>query len=274
MNIEYVNSQNESINLSDFPYCIQEPESLLGHKWAYTALESYNGGGVITNFRQEIREKKFQISIWADDQEDFSTKMKRLLDAFDIDVIQKTAGKLYCNDTYLKCFIIESEPSEYEEDFYTTEQTFTIVAENPMWINEKTFVFMSTNHTDIGFEYPHDFPIEYHIPESGEGIVENGSLKGCEFRLTINGPVTNPAIYIGGHRYGVIASANAGEYIEIDSRAKTVKKVGTGETNLFNNRVKESDIFHPISAGVNAVTWENEISFEIGLYEERSCAAW
>ena len=143
-----------------------------------------------------------------------------------------------------------------------------------MWIRERSYVFISQDSQDIGFEYPFDYPFEYHIPQSGSGTVENGSLKECEFRLTINGPVTNPEIYINGHRYGVIASALAGEYIEIDSREKTVKKVGSSTTNLFNSRVKESDIFRAIPAGVNPVLWENELSFEIGLYEERSSAAW
>ena len=274
MNILYVNNRNEKIDLSDFPFCIQEPETILGHNWAYTSIESYTGNSVITQFRHQIKEKKFRISIWADNRADFSEKLTRLIELFDYDVINGKTGKLYCNDSYLNCYIIASEPSEFEEDFWTTEQTFTMVAENPMWITEKSFIFNSVDATDIGFEYSYEYPFEYHLPATGSGSVENSGMPDCDFRLTINGPITNPEVTIGGHLYGVIASAGAGEYIEIDSKEKTVKKVGDPGQNLFNNRVKESDVFRKIPAGINEVAWTDDINFEIQLFEERSCASW
>lgn len=62
----------------------------------------------------------------------------------------------------------------------------------------------------------------------------------------------------------------------VDSASAAIVKTaqdGT-QTNLFNDRNKESYIFEKIQPGVNSVTWDGSFNFSVTILEERSEPKW
>ena len=99
----------------------------------------------------------------------------------------------------------------------------------------------------------------------------------ANFRLIIYGYASNPTLHIGGHEYSVNVEVDDGEYLTIDSVAKTIFLTrNNGEkVNCFNLRNKDSYIFEKIPAGDNAITSPNDqIYFDITLLDERSEPKW
>ena len=84
------------------------------------------------------------------------------------------------------------------------------------------------------------------------------------------------SVYIAGHAYTVNCDAETGEYITIDSVAKTITKTAKDGTitNIFNLRGRESYIFEKIPTGEISVSWDGDFDIDIILLEERSEPKW
>ncbi|PWM21011.1 MAG: hypothetical protein DBX97_02870 [Collinsella tanakaei] len=99
----------------------------------------------------------------------------------------------------------------------------------------------------------------------------------CDYLLKIYGPAIDPAVTIGGIVRQVYTTLEAGQYLLIDSRDKTVKRVFSDGAvlNEFNNRRRGTkSIFEPILPGMNEITWNNAFGFELTLFIARSEPAW
>ena len=94
--------------------------------------------------------------------------------------------------------------------------------------------------------------------------------------MIIYGEITDPAIYIDGYEYSVTGHIGPREYLEIDSREKTVTLVQNNGTrvNWFSHRNKDNYIFKKMPAGESVVSWQGEYRFDIILFEERSEPKW
>ena len=96
---------------------------------------------------------------------------------------------------------------------------------------------------------------------------DNTGFVASNFRLIINGPCSNPVVYVGEHAYQVHCNVGAGEYLMIDSSGKTIELVSStgAKTNVFNSRNKDSYIFEKIPVGKNPVSWDGDFNCEIIL---------
>ena len=90
--------------------------------------------------------------------------------------------------------------------------------------------------------------------------------------MTIFGPVVNPMVTINGYSYVFYMTIAEGEYLVIDSRAKTVTLYGAGgvQTNAFDNRNKAESVFEQIPGGNLQVVWDATFGFNLTIYHERS----
>ena len=82
---------------------------------------------------------------------------------------------------------------------------------------------------------------------------------------------------IGGIVRQVYTTLEAGQYLLIDSRDKTVKRVlndGSVLNEFDNRRRGTKSIFEPITPGMNEVTWNNAFGFDLTLFIERSEPEW
>lgn len=276
MEIYFENSAGNRLNLDRFPIVLQDPEKLFSNSWKYASVENQRKKNVINIFYKGITQKNVTISVFADNKEEFESIMSELHDLTEYDVINNTPGKLYANGYYLECFFVSKEYADYEEAFYAIEISVEIIAANSIWIKEHDYLFRSADVTDnVGKRYPHKYP--YRYPNGlKDSYVQNSYIAECNFSLYVFGPILNPQIIIGEHIYLVNVLLETGEYMVINSREKTVKKVMNNGTivNIFDNRDKENSVFQKISQGRNSVRWSGRFDFTLKLYEERSEPKW
>lgn len=281
MEIYYLNSKEQKIELDKWPLVIQEPEQLLSHKWSYKAKSTETNNGRIKKFYKNTAEKSATISVFAESKKEYAKLMEYFNEVCEVDVLENSAGRLYMNGFYMRCFIFVSEYSDYEEDFYTVEKKITLVSPHPFWIAENSYIFrsdVSLSATDgkRNLDHPYDFKYDF---KSGmiEKAIHNTSIAPVDFEITIYGSCMNPYINIGGETYRVYASLDTGEYLKINSITKKIYKVKVnGEiVNQFNLRDREPDtFFRKIQPGINAVTWSGAYGVDVTLFEERSEPKW
>ena len=194
--------------------------------------------------------------------------------AFEHDIANLTPGKLTHGMYSIDCYITMS--SVYYEDPFT-QNSITIFCPYPFWTKEE--VFHLTNRegeADYKFlGYPYGYNYDYKAALPGYGAIKNEAVRPCDYQITIKGPVTNPILSIDGRVIGCYAVIGAEERVVINSKSKTVTKYGpTGQTNLFNYRVKGTNMFGRIRSGAHGVLWSGNFDIDIVLYAERSEPPW
>lgn len=205
----------------------------------------------------------------------------RLFEICEKDVLSTQHGRLIVGDYYLKCFVSGSSKTEYLKHKGYLKATLTVVTDYPQWIKESTVTFRSsadsiaTDGEKRNLDFNVDFAYDYASELLGKTLNNTGFV-GTNFRLVIYGAVTNPTIFIAGHRYQVNYVVEANEYLTIDSVQKTITLTKrNGEVvNCFNFRDRDSYIFEKIPSGNNSVNWNGEFGFDVILVEERSEPKW
>lgn len=202
----------------------------------------------------------------------------RLFEITEKDVLAFQHGRIIIGDYYFKCFVTGSVKQSYLVSRRHMSVTLTLTTDYPYWIKETSSIFMPTVATfaaSTGLDYAHDYPHDY-TNDIMTRTVTNSGFVSSNFRLIINGPCMNPAVYVGGHLYQVNCEVGAGEYLTIDSVAKTISVTAADgtKTNVFNERNKNSYIFEKIPAGKQIVSWSGEFVFEVVILDERSEPKW
>lgn len=194
----------------------------------------------------------------------------------EVDIINKTQGKLYFNDEYLSGYFIERETSASDE-FYGYSQEATFIAPYPFYIKEISETFTAGGQI-IGdyLDYKYDYNYDYTMITRGGATWDNGHYAPSDFKMKIYGAVQDPQIYVNGHLYKVYDELLDGEWLEIDSRDNTITKrnVAGLMENLYNNREKSVSVFQQMPAGRMTITWAATFNFDLTLYLERSEPTW
>lgn len=253
------------------------------HDYSWDFISNNNR---ISKFNKGIVQKTIPLIICCSSETEGLNIKNRLLELAEKDVLATTHGKLIIGDYYLKCFISGSKKSNYLYHNGYMETTLSVVTDYPQWVKEGITSFR-VNGTIVredsiievqrnrNFDYNFDFPFDYMSGMKGKTLNNTGFID-TNFRLIIYGSVINPTIYIAGHCYQVNCSINEGEYLVIDSLAKTIRltKQDGIEENCFNFRNRENYIFKKIPPGDNVVTWDNTFGFDVVLLDERSEPKW
>lgn len=197
-----------------------------------------------------------------------------LHNAFDADIANLTPGKIVHGEYAIGCYITTS--STYYDDPFTQNE-INIFCPYPFW--RKEFPYHLTNREGQSYytylDYPIGYEYDYKALLPGYGSIKNDAATACDWKMVINGPVTNPIVSIDGRAIGVYAAIGAQETLVISSQGKTVKKYGpVGEVNLFNSRVKQGDMFAKIASGNHSVLWSGNFDIDLILYQERSEPPW
>ncbi len=273
--IYYVNSNNEKIDLLEPPYMLQTGE-LFGYKWNYESKQRLGGGGKITNIRKDLEERTLTLSIVNYGVENYEEAIDYLHEITDIDVLEKTPGRLYVGGMYLNCYVTASEKSEWEPEAGYIDVSLTLAAEYPMWVGENPYTFHSFGISSTNNKrYPRRYPYRYANGMNSTYII-NPHFVNSNFKLIIYGPVVNPMVTIGGVSYLVNAILEEGEYLVIDSRSRTIIKVKKNgeQENLYHNRQKGRNFFRKVAPGRQPVSWTGKFNFDLIIYEERGEPKW
>ena len=278
MVVRYVNHQRKEIDFMKYQYLFQSG-SLLDYTW------SYEIGNLTKNRIQNIQRSDVSIpvsvSMVGDTMEEFQAAAYELIEATEADVLAQKPGKLYVNDYYLKCYVLQDIPEDWNMGIPYIKRTLYVMPDYPFWCRELTKTFLKGNpvlerDTDGYLYYPFSYAYRYSMPNN-TGFLLNDHYAPCDFRLIIYGPCENPAIRINGHLYEVKATLFSGDYLEVDSRDNTVfwNRADGRRINQFNMRNKESSLFEKVAPGRCAVIWNTgAFGFDLTIFQERSEPKW
>lgn len=272
--IYYVNSENEKIDLLKPPYLLQAG-TIMDSKWAYESKETRTGGK-ITSIKKSLEEKSLTLSIINFGRDSYERAIDNLYETFEKDVLNKSPGRLYVGNMYLECYVFSSEKSEWESDAELMDVNLTVVAENPIWVGEDNYTFHSYGiSSDDNKRYPGRYPYRYANGLTSNYIV-NPHYTEANFEMIIYGPVINPQVTMGTNTYLVNIVLEEGEYLQINSRDRTIVKVlRNGErANAYHYRQKGREFFQKIQPGRQMIQWTGKFNFDLTVYEERSEPKW
>lgn len=268
--LRYVNHLNEVIDFGRSGIYVSRNE-LHDYDWATQTKNDR-----ISSFRKTVTKRALPVVIFCASPEEGVTARNRLMEIAEKDVLAKKPGHLVIGDYYYKCYITESKKSSYLRSRQLMEVKLTITSDYPYWIKETTQSFRKSK-AGVGepFDFFYDYPTDYTQPFQQSALV-NADFTASNFKLIIYGPASQPTVYISDHAYSMACDIEAGEYILIDSAAKTVTKTaldGT-QTNLFHLRGREAYIFEKIKSGSNTISWSGDFGVDVILLEERSEPKW
>lgn len=280
MDIRFVNHNGNEVDLMGGAYKIEE-SSLFSHSWHYDSDDAASGyGGKIKKFRKGVQNREINIHIEGVGMESYKQAYDHLMEIFDEDIIDETAGKLYIDDFYMRCFITDGDPVYFVPGLDMCTYKFKLASEYPFWIHEEFRSFppisSGSEEEESYLDYEHDYPYDYTMPYGGDVIWNVDHYAPCEFLMTVFGPAVDPRVVINGHPYQIYTTLDANEYLQIDSRANTVVKyLANGiQQDIYDYRAKRESVFDPITPGNISVVWSGEFGFDITLYCERSEPKW
>lgn len=250
------------------------------HEYEWKPMTNNQEIGVdVYGFEKEAKTYRITLT-FRGPLEDRKSKMDELTNCFEYDVVNKSPGRIWFGKYYIDCYIKEVETKVSTTRNNWTDMELGIYCPYPMWAEEKTKSFYP-DYTEKGeayefLEYLYDYPYDYSRPSSGTERWYIDHYRSSNFKMIIYGPCANPRITIEGQVYQVFDALEKNEYIEIDSRKKTViKRLANGtEENLFYKKSTGSSIFTEIPPEDILVSWNGEFGFDITVFKERSVPEW
>ena len=258
--IYYVNSRGETLDFLKHPYYTAEADCF-DSDWT----ESSAG-----------YQRTMQVDVYGKDEQ-FAANMEHLYSIIAVDAEEGTYGRLYVNDTFLRCRIQASKKSNWKGYVYS-EVGLTFTAPELAWVKEEKMTFHTQTEgaaTD-GLDFPFDFPFDFADTRKGTATWEIDHVTASDFQMIIYGPCVNPRILIDDQVCEVFTTLESNEYMIIDSRDYTVYKYLANGTvqNLFDNRRLEQSIFEKIPSGLLRINWSGDFGFDLTLFLERREARW
>ena len=246
------------------------------HDYEWTVTKK---GNRISSLDYAISKRKLPVVIICDTEAKGIAARNKLMEVVEKDVLAMKHGRIIIGDYYFRCFVTKSQKKNYLTTKRWMEITLTLTTDFPYWVKESTMQFGTRLPSDpsVGknLDFAHDLPYDFYSGFNMRDLNNTGFVR-TNFKIIIYGAASNPAVFIGGHEYGVNCDIGENEYLTIDSLSKQVYLTGnTGEiTNKFNDRNKDSYIFEKIPPGSNPVSWTGDFGFDIILMEERSEPKW
>lgn len=206
--------------------------------------------------------------------------LNKLTNAFEYDVVNLTPGRIYYGEYYIDGYVKKSSNEVSNENNSRTDCKIEIYCPYPFWSMEQQASFYPDS-ANKGKPYTFlDYPIRYDYDYSRKNAgTQNWNIehfRDSNFEMIIYGPCADPRILINGYPYQIYDTLEAGEYILIKSREKTITKHLRNGTvqNIFAKRAKDKSVFALIPSGALTINWSGEFGFDIKVYKERSVPEW
>lgn len=275
MEIYYINSEGQRINLTGENYKLMATNELFDYNWQYATKGS--AMPEISSFSKKIVEKTLSIGISAKSKEEYYALISKLLSIIDRDIYYTTPGRLYVNDTYLRCYFTGSSKPKRYANTQRTVVDFTILCEKNEWVEERKNEFGVAENVDLdaGLDYKYDYRFDFTNTIESR-LLQNTGYVESDMIMTIYGPCDVPKVTIGTNVYKVNTSLISGEYLEINTETRSIYKTMNSGTkvNLFDDRDRENNIFSKVPEGNNMVARNGAFRFDITLLIKRSEPKW
>ncbi|MDD3185907.1 MAG: hypothetical protein PHT76_11480 [Anaerostipes sp.] len=277
MKFYYVNHLNQRINLYGFPYFLVDTD-LVDSEWKYDTSSNK-----IKSIYKEIKQKTFKVGIHPSQEEKdkeaaFKRSIDKMIEVFDIDVIENQEGRIYTdNGYYLPCFVTENSKTDLSRAGNFMYIEFKVVPKNEVyWIKETKTQFNNTVERQEKFlDYPNGYAYDY-MSSMKVFEIQNIGFTSSNFEIIIYGPCSYPTINIDNHSYGVNIDLLNSERLVINSISKKIYKIfidGSTE-NAYSLKDTDSYIFEKIPPGTSIVSYDENFDFDIILFDERSEPPW
>lgn len=258
----YKNSKGEILDLLTWPYQTAQAD-WYDSEWDESVSGEY--------------QRTVQVDVFGKDSDDFAQNMERLYSIIAVDSEEGLYGRLYVNDTFLRCRIQASRKTNWQ-GYVLAEVDLTFIAPVLAWTTElkKEFQPQSSAMAVDGLDFPFDFPFDFADERNGTAVWEVDHVTSSDFQMIVYGPCVNPRILINGWPYEVFTTLETREYLVIDSRDCTVLKYlsnGTAQ-NLFHDRGLEYSVFEKIPPGLLRFNWPGTFGYDLTLFPERREARW
>lgn len=270
--LKYINHLNEVIEFGK-DGIFADTNELRNYEWTVNKRSNRIG-----SFKRDIVKRKLPVVIMCSTVEEGIAKRNRLYEIIDKDVAAEQYGRIVIGDYYMKCYIAQSQKTNYLTAKRYLALTLTITTDLPVWTKETKHIFRKAAESGIGgknLDYPFDYAFDFRSTTNAETI-NNAGIAAANFRLIIYGECIDPEIKIGDHLYKISGKIEANEYLTIDSTTKEiyVTTITGSRVNRFDDRYRKSYIFEKIPAGSAAVTWGGEYGIDLIVLDERSEPKW
>lgn len=270
--LKYKNHLNEVFEFGKDGIFVNANE-LHDYEWEVTTKNNR-----IVALDRVVREKSLPVVIICENESQGIQARNKLFEVVETDVLALQHGRIIIGDYYFKCYVTKSTKENYLTSKRLMQMELTVTSDFPFWTKETVVSFnnkqnqkVDSEYLDYNIDHPFDYLNTLDVME-----LNNTGFVGANFRLIVYGACSDPTVYIGGHAYRVNCDIETGEYLTIDSSTKkiTLTAVDGTVTNVFNRRDRGSYIFQRIPAGVNMVSWEGDIRFDVVILDERSEPKW
>lgn len=280
--ITYVNGLGERLELGGDERSLHYMEhELRDWKWSW----STGAAGRVTGFSRrpsKPAEIELPVGVAAADGAE-GIELRNLVESVgDRDVAAREPGRLYVGDWYMRCWIVGCQPTDYWMDDRFAELKLTLLAEQRGWVREtlRQYVPETGSEPSSGVDFPLDFPLEFMRGRSTKSIY-NAGASPQDLLLRVYGPASDPAVSVGGNVYGVNVDVAAGHRLEVDTMARTVRLFAPDGTwtDAYGYRVpgasgSGSYVFEQVPPGEASVSWGNDFSFDLVVYDVRMACPW
>ena len=282
-NVYYVNSQNQRFTLSGDDLTFLDVLPLYSFDWDYTVTNRPSGmGGTASGFSRFPREIALELRMRGRSREQFLSQMNTLAAVADVDALNETPGRLYVDGQYMAGFLaVSGSVSSNPRNASFATQDIRFLSTEPYWCTEKVVRLYKTDDEpvqadDMAKKFNLRNPYHYTRRAYTAIDLDNTHYAPAPMRITVAGPITNPAITIAGTVYQVNVTVLETEQLVIDQTTHEIYKVTAGgvRTSVFNSRNKSYDIFKPLATGASALTYSGEFDAQIAIIEQRSQLRW
>lgn len=271
--IRYENSRGDSITFGG-----DHGPWRFGATDIFSLEQSYKSiGNTITSFNRGIQKRTLQVFMRSGTLEERNRFESILI--YDSRVCEH--GTLYAGDSYLKCYCLDVEKTDWHYFDGMLTATLTFVIDMPAWVRKATATLVQTSDTTAGgLDYPHDYPHDYLYSAGTTSLVMNPFLLPASCDIVFPGPCVSPYVIIGGNKHQVDATAEKGQLIIVRGFGKVpsivLRSANGAERDIFARGIRDKDghIFAKIPPGENVASWAGGYNIEISMYEEALSPWW
>lgn len=280
--IYYKSSNGTTFDLLEFTGCKLKEANFHKYSWG-RATTKKQFGEVIDRFTKDAQLYQAKI-IFRGSRAERKAKVEQFHFETERDVANQRVGRIYWNNDYIECYVIDSSTYPSDDNPLWTENDVTFYCPYPFWIEEQSIDISqsasSIRSTDKGYREDDDwgYPYPYSYGTSPNTVSINiDHYADSDFKLVAFGPFYEMYVNIAGNIYNVNYPALTGQYITIDSRQsvpadkRCFLTTAAGNTqNVFDYRNPNYSLFKKIPPGDNLVTFVRDYGIELTIYKERS----
>ena len=279
--VVFISSRGKQFNLLDFDSAKLQKADFHDYKWNKEVI-SRRFGEIVNRFTKSAQTYdctfKFRGS--------FSNRAKQIEELHyetEYDIAHLAAGKLYWNNSYIECFIIESDTYPEDDGSSYTVNEVKLYCPYPFWINEQLIEIYPSDGQPLDNETAKGYTqTKYGYPYNYTGATTNVFIntehyKDSDFKMIAYGPTNSVRWTIGDNLYEVNYPLRANQYMVIDSRQTTpperqcfvVSENGI-TTNVFDYRGTDGELFKKIPAGSSILNYPRTYGLQLTIFKERS----